>query len=120
MQRVLVGLAIIERIEHLAEYVVGRDGIEERHARANLQGIDATKNRHCILTAVHQQRSGDFSQPGTKNGMAKICLRFVEPAYAIVLGIGAAPQHCQLREDKPYLVGAFAPEDDFLQGDVVV
>ena len=57
MQRVLVGLAIIEHIEHMPEYVVGRYGIEEHLARANLQGmmhpgIGTASSPRCISSAA--------------------------------------------------------------------
>ena len=32
MQCIFVAIAIVEGIEHFVEYVVGRGGVEERHA----------------------------------------------------------------------------------------
>ena len=120
MQRIFIVVAIIKCIKHFIEYIVGRNGIEERHARANLEGIYTAKYILHLLATVLQQGSSDFAQSGTKNRMTKISHSLVESADAVILGIGTATQYCQLRKDKPYPVRPFASVDDYLQGKAVV
>lgn len=63
---------------------------------------------------------GYFAQPGTKDGVAQVCLGLVQIGYPVKLGFGALSEALNLRKDEPDPMRALGSFPHFSEGDVVL
>ena len=98
---------IEERIEHLAEDVIGRSGIEQRHRWLQLHAVHLPSHQHIDGFACLLKHSfGDFAQTGSQHCMRQVCLCFCQATYAVEVAVGVVSQATHLRKDVPDPVSA--------------
>jgi hypothetical protein len=109
---VLVKNRVINRI-------ILRCASEQRHRRAQLDGVDPAEDRLGVASSQLGEHAGALGQPRTQHRMLEIGPRFLERRDRVALRHRAHAQAVELRKHEPHPVSGLAPRAQLAEGRLI-